>query len=135
VSFSVPGALTTTVFGLNNPDQSAGDYLDSASVSHGFIRDTDGTLTFPIDPSGSTQTILFGINDRGWMVGRYVDSIGTTRAVFLQSPTKFLVFDYPGVTFTSFNGINRQGLICGRYEDSFAIGHGFVARVRRIAAD
>jgi hypothetical protein len=69
------------------------------------------------------------------MVGRYVDGAGTTHGLFFSSPTRFLVFDYPGATFTSLNGINQQGIICGRYLDSSGVEHGIVARVRRIAAD
>jgi len=129
--FGVPGALTTVVYGLNNSNQAVGQYTDSASVGHGYFRDTDSTLTFPIDPPDSTETFLFRINDRKWMVGRYKDNMGVTHGLFFLSPTRFIAFDYPDSTFTSFNGINRQGLICGRYDDNLGIEHGFLARVRR----
>ena len=129
--FSVPDTLTTVVYGLNNSNQAVGQYTDSASVGQGYFRDTDGTLTFPIDPPDSTDTFLFGINDRKWMVGRYKDNMGVTHGLFFLSPTRFIAFDYPDSTFTSFNGINRQGLICGRYDDNLGIEHGFLARVRR----
>ena len=128
-----PGPVDT--FGLNNANQLVGDYYDASSIFHGYFRAADGTLTYPIDPPGSTGTTLFGINDRGWMVGRYSDSAGATHALFYQTLTRFVVFDYPGSTFTSFNGINRQGLICGRYLDSSGIEHGILARVRRMQAE
>src|SRR5439155_8749595 len=100
----------------------------------GYFRDTDGTLHFPIDPSGSTATVLFGLNDSNRIVGRYVTADGLTHGLFFVPPNKFFSFDYPGSTFTSLNGINRQGLICGRYEDSSGIGHGIIARVRGVPA-
>ena len=134
VAFTIPGALVTSAFGINNSDQTAGEYTDSTSILHGFFRDADGTLTFPIDPPGATATILFGINDSHRMVGRFADGSGVTHALLFQLPNKFLVYDFPGETFTSFNGINRQGVICGRYEDSSGIGHGIIARVKRGAA-
>ncbi|MEP6686694.1 MAG: hypothetical protein ABJB22_07950 [Verrucomicrobiota bacterium] len=134
-AFSIPGVSATNVYGMNNLDQCVGEYLDSGSVPHGFFRDVDGTLTFPIDPPGSVETFLFGMNDRGWMVGRYRDGAGATHGVFYQTLNRFVVFDYPGSTFTSFNGINRQGLICGRYLDSSGIEHGILARVRRVPGD
>ena len=133
-TFSVPGAVTTAVYGMNDSDQTAGAYTDSASVFHGYFRDSDGRLAFPIDPPGSTQTFIFGMNDRGWMVGRYVDATGTHGVLYLTT-SHSIVFDYPGATFTSLNGINQQGVICGRYLDSAGIEHGIVARLRRGTAE
>ena len=81
-AFSVPGAVTIDVYGLNDLNQTAGTYMDSGSVFHGFFRDSDGRLLFPIDPPGATQTFIFGMNNRGWMVGRYVDGTGTHGILF-----------------------------------------------------
>ena len=120
-----------SLLGLNNVDQIAGRYTYSGLIDHGFFRDADGTLTFPIDPPGSTGTFPIGINDRKLMVGRFDDGSGITHAFVFQMPDKFLVYDFPGATLTSFNGINSAGVICGRYEDSSGIGHGIIARVRR----
>jgi hypothetical protein len=130
-SFSVPGALLTLAYGINNSKQLVvGYYIDSSGIPHGYFRDANGALHFPIDPPGSTGTILFGLNERNWVVGRYADSSGVTHGLFFVPPNNFFTFDYPGTTFTSFGGINAQGLICGRYVDASGIGHGFLARVR-----
>jgi hypothetical protein len=128
-SFSVPGALSTFAYERNNR-LVVGYYIDSAGVPHGYFRDTNGALHFPIDPSGSVGTILFGLNDRNWVAGRYADSSGVTHGLFFVPPNSFFTFDYPGSTFTSLNGINAQGVICGRYVDASGIAHGFLARVR-----
>jgi len=128
-SFAVPGALSTFAYETNDSKQLVvGYYIDSTGILHGYYRDANGTLHFPIDPSGSNQTILFGLNDRNWVVGRY-RTPGVTHGLFFVPPNSFVTFDYPGSTFTSLNGINDQGVICGRYVDGSGIAHGFIARV------
>jgi hypothetical protein len=106
-----------------------GYYIDDAGILHGYYRDRDGALHFPIDPPGSTATILFGLNNRNWVVGRYADSAGVTHGLFFVPPNNFFTYDFPGSTFTSLNGISSQGNICGRYVDASGIAHGFLARV------
>jgi hypothetical protein len=129
-SFSVPGALLSLAYEVNNSNQLVvGYFVDSSGVLHGYFRDANGALHFPIDPSGSTATVLFGLNDRNWVVGRYASS-GATHGLFFIPPNQFSTFDYPGSTFTSLNGINDQGIICGRYVDASGIAHGFLARIR-----
>jgi len=130
-SWSVPGALSTFAYEINNNKKLVvGYYIDATGVLHGYYRDSDGALHFPIDPSGSTATVLFGLNNRNWVVGRYADSAGVTHGLFFVPPNNFFTFDYPGSTFTSLNGINSQGIIVGRYVDASGIAHGFLARVR-----
>src|SRR5262245_52987851 len=130
-SFSVPGALATLAYMINdNKNLTVGYYIDGAGILHGYYRDANGALSFPIDPPGSTTTILFGDNNRNWVVGRYTDGSGVTHGLFFVPPNNFFTFDFSGSTFTSLNGISSQGLICGRYEDASGIAHGILARVR-----
>ena len=131
-SFSVPGAAGgTNAYEINNSNQLVvGYFVDAAAILHGFYRDANGALHFPIDPSGSVGTVLFGLNDRNWVVGRYAESPTVTHGLFFLPPNNFFTFDYPGSTFTSLNGINDKGVICGRYVDAAGIAHGFLARVR-----
>jgi len=131
VTYSIPAGTITTAYSINNSDQIVGSYFDGVAIYHGFLRSADGTLTFPIDPAGSTSTFLFGNNDRNMMVGRYVDGTGAAHGFVFKMPHSFVTFDYPGATFTSLNGLNRQGFVCGRYTDSSGITHGFVAKLRR----
>jgi hypothetical protein len=132
-SFSVPGVPLTFAYEINNSNELVvGYYDDSSGIAHGYYRDATGALHFPIDPSGSTGTVLFGLNDKNWVVGRYADSSGATHGLFFVPPNQFSTFDYPGSTFTSLNGINDKGVICGRYVDASGIAHGFLARVTGI---
>jgi hypothetical protein len=130
-TFSVPGSLSTFAYEINNNKKLVvGYFIDSSGILHGYCRDTNGALHFPIDPSGSVGTVLFGLNNRNWVVGRYADSAGVTHGLFFVPPDSFFTFDFPGSTFTSLNGISSQGFICGRYVDASGIAHGFLARVR-----
>lgn len=127
----VPGATTGEADGIDNLDRVVGVYSSDAVNFHGFLRQANGSLNFPIDFPGSAQTLPRGINDRGWIVGRYINPDASVHGFFLKLPGTFITFDYPGAIETSLNGINNAGLISGRYTDGAGLRHGFVARVRR----
>ena len=127
--FSIPDATATLAYSLNASDQSAGYYVDAAGLTHGYLRDGDGTLTYPIDPPDSAGTVLFGNNDSNWVVGRWADAAGVTHGLFFITPDEFVTYDYPGSVFTSLNGINQNGYICGRYVDAAGVAHGILAKV------
>jgi hypothetical protein len=132
-SFSVPAATSTFAYEINDTRRLVvGYYLDSAGTPHGYYRDHNGSLHFPIDPPGSIATALFGVNDTNFAVGRYTDASGATHGLFFVPPDNLFTFDYPESTFTSLNGINLFGFICGRFVDASGIAHGFIARVRGI---
>ena len=133
---SVPDAAATLTYQINSSNEATGYYIaNSDGLTHGYLRDSSGNLTFPIDPAGSTGTILFGNNDSNWVVGRYSDASGITHGLFFVTPDDFVTFDFPGAAgFTSLNGINDQGFICGRYTDANGNDHGFVAKVNPDAA-
>src|SRR5437762_6656500 len=64
-SFSVPDAASTFAYEINNSKHLAvGYFIDGSGILHGYYRDANGALHFPIDPSGSVGTVLFGLNDR-----------------------------------------------------------------------
>jgi hypothetical protein len=144
--FVVTDATATLAYSLNANNQSCGYYIDSSGVTtHGFWRDRDGTIQAPIDPVGSTSTILFGNtllrydnirrHDLNAMVGRYSDATGATHGILFSPQHGFVVYDFPGATFTSLNGINERGLVVGRYTDpSTGIDHGILATLVRGSA-
>ena len=55
----IPGATVAFSYQLNVTNQFVGYYADSAGVTHGFYQDDSGLVQFPVDPPGSTGTILF----------------------------------------------------------------------------
>ena len=135
-AFAITDATATLAYQLNAMSQSCGYYVDADGVTtHGYWRDSDGTIHSPIDPVGSTSTILFGNNNTNQMVGRYVDAALATHGIlFNPSNNTFVVYDFPGSTFTSLNGINKRGQIVGRYVDSGGIAHGILLQVVRSSA-
>lgn len=133
--FTIRNASATLAYQINSSNQVCGYYNDANTVSHGWWSDSDGSVHAPIDPAGSTQTILFGNNDRNFIVGRYVDGAGLTHGILFVPPNRFLTYDFPGATFTSLNGINRSNQIVGRYTDpSSGLDHGLILEVVRTAA-
>ena len=132
--FEVPDATATFAYQLNATNQIVGYYIGLDGITHGYMRDSDGTLTYPIDVAGSAGTILFGNNDANWVVGRYTDAAGVSHGLFFTTPDDIVTFDYPGATYTSLNGINRQEFICGYYLDAAGIFHGIWAKVNHRAS-
>lgn len=127
--FTIPNASATLTYMINSFNATCGYFNDASAVSHGWWADSSGNVHQPIDPQGSTQTILFGNNDSNIIVGRYVSGDGLTHAIVLIK-NRFLVYDFPGSTFTSFNGINRSNQIVGRYtETATGIDHGILAHL------
>jgi hypothetical protein len=135
-AFAITNATATLAYQLNAMSQSCGYYVDADGVTtHGYWRDSDGTIHSPIDPVGSTSTILFGNNNTNQMVGRYIDAAGATHGIlFLPQKNGFVVYDFPGSTFTSLNGINKSGEIVGRYVDSGGTAHGILLQAVRSRA-
>jgi len=130
--FVVTGATATLAYQINATNTSCGYYIDADGVTtHGYYRDANGTIHSPIDPAGSTGTIVFGNNDKNFIVGRYADAGGTTHGfLFVPKGSHFLLYDQPGATFTSLNGINKNNLITGRYTDpSTGLDHGIIAQL------
>jgi hypothetical protein len=127
-TFSIPNATATFAYQVNDSGKIVGYYNDSNGISHGYLRDAAGALTYPIDVPGATETLLLGNNASDWGVGRYTDTSGVTHGFFYVTPDSILTYDYPGATYTTLNGINKDGLICGYYLDAAGLAHGFVAR-------
>ena len=111
-SFSVPGATATLAYQINNSKRLVvGYYIDSSGILHGYYRDANGALHFPIDPSGSVQTILFGDNNRNWVVGRYADSRRRDSWTLLCPAKQFLHFRLSRVNLY----IAKRNQFAGKY--------------------
>ena len=130
-SFAIPGASFTTGTAINGLRMVVGNYILATDSSlHGFFRNTDGNLTYPVDFPGSTLTSLRGINDHRLVVGAYDDADSVMHGFVLKPPATFLSFTYPGATYTTLGGVNNRGLVCGDYGDVNGFRHGFIGRIR-----
>jgi hypothetical protein len=127
---TIAGAYDAGADTINNANQVVGTYsTNSGLVFHGFFRNANGALTFPLDFPGATSTSAIGLSDRGLIVGHYDFADNVDHGYLLKLPSTFISFDYPGATATSLNGINKNGLIAGRYTDAGGLRHGFLAQV------
>jgi hypothetical protein len=62
----------------------AGTSFDRHDVSHGFVRDRDGSITTD-DVPGSVSTMAYTINPRGVIAGSFSDASGVSHG-FLRIP-------------------------------------------------
>lgn len=130
-SFVIPGQNEVYPQTINNLGQIAG-YYGGSGVEHGFFRDADGKLAYPLDYPGAKGTRVRGLNDAGLMVGDY-GTFGLEDFGFvLKNRAHFISYDYPdeGEHFTIFGGVNNSGVISGFFQDFSGGGtHAFIARV------
>jgi hypothetical protein len=115
-----PNAASTTTAAINNADEIAGFYTDSAGEIHGFL-DKNGVFT-NIDPPGVTptgETELLGLNDQGLAVGFYKLTANDTLhgLIFDSVHDTFTTLDPNGSMGTTLNGINDLGDIVGFFTD------------------
>jgi hypothetical protein len=97
---------------INPSGAIAGTYQD-ASGTHGFLRESNGTLTTVDFPGSVGGTEVLAINPAGTLVG--AAGIG-----FLRAPHgTFITTNFPGIPVC----INPAGTIAGTYVD---FSHGFV---------
>lgn len=125
VSFEAPGNPYTTVpTGINNPGVVAGYGETICGISHGFSRNTGGSLT-TIDPPNSEATQVLGINDMGAMTGYYY--YGGYHGFVRGHDGSYKSFDVPGDTYGTYpQSINVNGQVAGGYRDVDDVQHGFV---------
>ncbi|HEY3442877.1 MAG TPA: hypothetical protein VGK29_19105 [Paludibaculum sp.] len=111
---SVPGALETLVYGLNNHGDLAGTYKDAAGKQHGFVV-SKGVYVYPIDApvAGTAYTQVWGINEAGVIVGSY--AAPSVSHGFVLRNGKFTSFDVPDSTFTAGFAVNTEGDVTGHY--------------------
>jgi hypothetical protein len=130
----VPGSSATFASGINDKGQITGSYDDAAQVTHGYFRDSDGTLTLFDDPdadeSGINGTSPVAINNNGEIAGVYNDKNTGGRRVFVRDQFgNFTNFDpvSGGVELIDSIAINSSGEISGRYLVDFSSGSfGFI---------
>lgn len=90
--FEPPQAVSSIAEGINDNGVIVGEYRDANLVRHGYIRQTDGTLTSFDEPNaslapttaGNLGTAPRGINLGGEIVGIYSDAAGAWHAFVRQ---------------------------------------------------
>lgn len=134
------GAAQSQLVGINNTKNTAvGFYVDSKTITHGFILQ-QGVIT-TTDETGTAFNQLLGINDSGQIAGySSLDPTGATEqlAYLRQTDGSYTLLDNAGHTAdlpTNFNsqatGVDNAGDVVGFYlptanntSDGFLIMHG-----------
>jgi len=90
-SFTHPKAVHGTVLTANNKyNSTVGYFFDSANITHGFKRYSNGSFRILQFNSGTIDTIPNGINDYGTIVGWY-----NTQHGFIFHNNAWATLDYP----------------------------------------
>jgi len=114
-SFDPPGSVDTVPRGVNTLGQSVGSFVDSAGLTHGYLRQLDGSFV-TLDPPGSVSTFATGINDFGTIAGEWQAASGVFHG-FLRSPSgKYTTVDFPGAVDTGLEDVNVLGNLSGVYD-------------------
>jgi hypothetical protein len=142
ISFDAPGAGLgsgldegTFAYSINDLGVIAGQFEDSNTIYHGFIRDAYGFFTTFDAPGAGTKpnqgqgTYAFSINLEGATTGIYIDENNVYHG-FARSPFGVITsFDPPGSVYTypcQETCINFEGEITGAFQDASGILHAFV---------
>lgn len=123
-----PASTQTQVVGINNNFKTAGFYIDSGGVTHGFLRKSNGTFS-TVDFPGTQFNQLLGLNFHAQAVGYFADSPDFTvdhAYIYDENGGVFLPIVNPLSVNSQATGINDQQVVCGFYVDSGGVTHGFV---------
>lgn len=132
--FDVPGAVGTYLACVTNTVRGSilatGEWLDSSSNDHPFIRDvTQGTNTNIVIASVPSAYVI-GINSFGTVVGWYANpGDGQYRSYVRTIDGVLSDFEVPNARQTFAYGINDSGSIVGVYVDQGYKYVGFLATV------
>jgi hypothetical protein len=137
ITIDAPGATQgTLVADVNDQGEIVGSFEDTNGVSHGFLRNSDGTITVFDAPGAGTQlgmgTHALGITDSGVIVG-FFDSSAAPPAPARQGFVRdtqgdFTFINFPGSLFTTAESANNSGVIAGTFTDVQGL-HCFVRAV------
>jgi hypothetical protein len=129
-TFDYPGTGNLTLpQKINERGDIVGEFIDSAGVTRGFVRFSDGSFSDPIvDPN---DTVGFtegrGINNSRTIAGDYAISDGTLHSFFL-SDSIFTEYDVPGTVQTNLLSINDAGDFTGGFDpDGSGVFQAFVS--------
>ena len=108
-----PGAVVTQPRAINDSGEIAGDWTDSAGVTHGFLWTAAQGFTL-LDAPQATLTSITAINGSGVVVGYFSD--GTADHGFvLDTRGVVTILEAPHASSTIPNGINARGQVTGLY--------------------
>ena len=127
ITFDAPGAVFGTVpFDINSEGAITGYFNDANFISHGFLRDQNGTIT-TFDVPGAVDGVSPAvINPAGTIMGIFFDVNSFVHEFVRTHNGTITTFDVPGASFIDPNSINPAGTFVGDLVDVNFISHGFL---------
>jgi hypothetical protein len=92
ISFSIPGAVGTYPMSINASMVVTGYYSVSATVTRGFLRTAEGTIT-TFSVRDGVQTVPESINDAGEITGFYENAGGYPLGFLRNADGQVTTFD------------------------------------------
>jgi hypothetical protein len=123
-SFDIGRAANTHGYAMNGSREVTGEYIDTNSVPHGFLRTVEGSVTKFNIPNVKDPLSLqpSGINASGQITGFYVSSLDYSSHGFVRGTDGTItVLSLGSGNQTAALGINAGGEIVGIYDN-----HGFL---------
>jgi len=119
ISIDIKGSTYAVASSINDDGLVTGYYLDSNSVSHGFVwRDGDFRM---VDYPGATSTSLGQVSNRGVAIAVYGDGVAQHTVTYsVESRTWTALPDIPGYSRNDGYGINEAGVAVGNAFSSTA---------------
>lgn len=128
LSFEVPGALGTYPMSINDSTAVTGYYYVSSTVTRGFLREADGTIT-TFDVVGGLWTEPESINAAGDITGFYEVVAGVPQGFVRYSNGRIVTFDPIGFRLNPPEAqpvsVNDFGVIAGNYPFPLSATDGF----------
>jgi hypothetical protein len=143
--FSPFGTTNTNCFALNSSNTAVGSYIDSAGLSHGWMRTSAGAITKIDVPGASTTpgpapcisgnaggTEVEGINDQGYVSGHYWDKSYNEHGFMREPGGRFVILNVPGAYQTAGGAINNALVMVGHWAtDSSCDDEGYIATLTK----
>jgi len=128
-TISVPKALQTSTYGINNRGDIVGYYIDQRGAIHGLLLEKGKKVINIDDPNSTYGTEPNNLNSNGTIVGVYlIDSAGDVRG-FSYHQGRFKDVGpqaCKGPIESGAYGINDKGDIVGFCTDSSNVVHGYL---------
>jgi hypothetical protein len=127
-TIDIPGAVRTTVSGINNGGDMVGYYSDGGQNTHGFYFDAGHAKFRKLDLPNSQVNAAYGINDAREIVGTNFLSIQNGYRFFNN---KFRLLNL-GAAANYAAGVNTQGAVVGLYLDVCCDAHGYLLQAGQL---
>jgi hypothetical protein len=120
--YDVPGAVSTSVLGINEPGDFTGSFSYGSEIFQGYV--STGVTSFSVP--GAPLTLAYDINNsKRLVVGYFIDSAGILHGYYRDHKGALhFPIDPPGSVATILFGDNNRNWVVGRYVDAAGVTHG-----------